>query len=426
MQDVGSTGQSRSGSSSHGPTASQDIKLEDSGEAGSVKGILAGPLLESATRKLALRTSTDAARVKLETEETVEEPPRKRRKRRGIRDKRLSLNDDIMAIMLPYLAKISPRHVFLLSMLNHFHNNLVLDSNEIWRDMFKRWENKTYSRFSASQGSELAARALEAMPRWMIPQGNYQTELWKRGVRASIMRAPVGNPLLGSDWRTKGVPPQKQDDFGLFVRKCLSLVYIGCCGMCGTRQGQQRAVWGLNMRVCRGCWLDNIVSHRTLQQDYGISLIKPRSPGEEPLYRLFRKRVFYIRCFDSVASREKFTQDLADFPAGRASLPLWLIWKPHLKEIIDISKERAEFQARRAAGDRLSGIVKRVFAASLHKKFVGLQRSVQVQRVFALRHNEINRARTHVEFLDELESWNNSEHRNSMGLWADRMPEPWH
>lgn len=107
-------------------------------------------------------------------------------------------------------------------------------------------------------------------------------------------------------------------------------------------------------------------------------------------------------------------------------MPLWLFWKPHLKEFIDLSEKRSELQARRAAEAKLSGVLKRVFAASLQKKFAGRQRSVQIQRVFALRHNEINRMRGPCEFIDELESWNNAAHKQDMINWADRMPEPWH
>ena len=69
---------------------------------------------------------------------------------------------------------------------------------------------------------------------------------------------------MGNDWREAGVPAEMRPSFERFTRKVLCLWHIGCCGVCGTRQGKQRAVWALNMRVCRGCWLENIVSHRTL------------------------------------------------------------------------------------------------------------------------------------------------------------------
>lgn len=224
-----------------------------------------------------MRVNMDAAKVKKAREsegiEAEPEPPRKRRRRRGIRDRSLTLNDDIMAIVLPYLAKTSPRHLFMMSMLNSYHNTLVIDAHEIWKDLFKKWESRRYSTFCRSQGSDYAARSLSAIPRWMVPPGNYWTKLYFQGVRAFDDRFRVPNdrsqtttPRPESDWRDKGVPLEKQEEFGLYARKCLALVHIGCCGMCGTRQGQQRPVWSLNMRICRGCWLDNIVSHRTLQQ----------------------------------------------------------------------------------------------------------------------------------------------------------------
>ena len=228
-----------------------------------------GPFLEFMRQELAKRTSLDAARVKQEEdpEQAPAQPPRKRRRRRGLRDPRLQLSDDTMAIVLPYLAKTSVRHLFILSMVDHRHYSLVMDAHPIWRGLFVSWENKHYSRFYRSQGSEYATRCFQAMPRWMVPPGNFRVNLARRGLSPwNLSNMYTGPPLPGSDWRVNGVPADRQEQFGLYVRKCLALLHIGCCGVCGTRQGQQRAIWGLHMRVCRGCWLNNVISQRTLLQ----------------------------------------------------------------------------------------------------------------------------------------------------------------
>lgn len=179
------------------------------------------------------------------------------------------------------------------------------------------------------------------------------------------------------------------------------------------------------MRVCRGCWLDNVISNRTLMQEYEIDLLKPRQGSEAPLYTLFRRRVFYLLSFVPPTAREKLTQDLADFPAGRGTISIFLFWKPHLSRIVDLPARRAEANAKRAAREALGSVFRRAYVASLRKQFAGRQQSVQIQLVFALRHNEISRRRGSREFVDHLESYVHAGHKHSLIEFADKMPEPW-
>ena len=143
------------------------------------------------------------------------------------------------------------------------------------------------------------------------------------------------------------------------------------------------------------------------------------------MHRLFRRRVFYVRSLAPAAAREKLTQDLADFPPGRACVSLFLFWKPHLRQILDLSAWRAEYRAKQAAAGELAAVFKRAFAASLRGRFAGRQHSVQIQRVFALRHNEIGRRRAQPELVDPLESYTHSADRQGLVEFADAMPEPW-
>ena len=349
-------------------------------------------------------------------------PERKRRRRRGIKDPSLKLNDDMMQQVLPYLAKTSPRHLFLLAMVNWDHHALVVGAHDVWERLFRAWERGQCGvNVTRSLGSDFAARCFQSMPKWMV---KHSPSVFNHRRMHPSMPVPYVAPVLGNSWRAMGVPEQLQLDFGRYARKVLCLWHIGCCGMCGTRQGKQRAIWTLNMRVCRGCWFENIVSHRTLLQEYGVSLLKPLEPDGQPLFQLIRNRVFYIRNFMPSAGREKYTQALADFPDGQACVPLWLLWRPHLERIVDLAGRRAEYQAKREACARLTSVFRRRYALSLRDKFQEKQRSVLVQRVWRLRHNEIRRQLQPKGFVDVLEDWRYAHHRQQLVDYADLLPEP--
>lgn len=192
------------------------------------------------------------------------EPAQKKRRRKGIRDPRLRLNDDTMAFVLPCLAKTSVRHLLLLSMVDRSLRDLVGGAHDLWKEIFVKWERRYYSRNSRSVAEEFAVRCLQAMPAWMAPHGQHRMELAVRGVR--VWQLPLPRILPGSDWRDTGVPEDKKPAFDRFVRKTMALLHIGCCGLCGARQQGHCAVWSLGVRVCQPCWHGNVVSNRSLVQ----------------------------------------------------------------------------------------------------------------------------------------------------------------
>ena len=100
----------------------------------------------------------------------------------------------------------------------------------------------------------------------MVPRAHNRVAMARRGVPVWGLPAGPANPPPGSDWRESEVLPHKEEEFGCYVRKIMALQHIGVCGVCGTRRGHQRAVWSLGIRVCRPCWIDNVISHRTLLQ----------------------------------------------------------------------------------------------------------------------------------------------------------------
>ena len=63
--------------------------------------------------------------------------PRKRR-RKGIRDKKVYLNCDLIDMLLPFIEIASVRHILLLSMTNTGLRDQIQNNHEMWRRMYLR------------------------------------------------------------------------------------------------------------------------------------------------------------------------------------------------------------------------------------------------------------------------------------------------
>ena len=169
MQTAGSTGPSRTGYGTDGPAGPPSIKLEEDLAGPAALAAQAGPAAPEGVRQAlltGLKRDAEAARLSLKQEEMAEpEPVKRRRRRKGIRDPRLQLNEDVMARVLPYLAKTSVRHLLILSMVNKDLYEQVTEAHAIWRRLYLAWENRIYSRAAPSLGSEFAARCLQVWAR---------------------------------------------------------------------------------------------------------------------------------------------------------------------------------------------------------------------------------------------------------------------
>ena len=137
MQTAGSTGPSRTGYGTDGPAGPPSIKLEEDLAGPAALAAQAGPAAPEGVRQAlltGLKRDAEAARLSLKQEEMAEpEPVKRRRRRKGIRDPRLQLNEDVMARVLPYLAKTSVRHLLILSMVNRDLYEQVTEAHAIWR-----------------------------------------------------------------------------------------------------------------------------------------------------------------------------------------------------------------------------------------------------------------------------------------------------
>lgn len=240
----------------------------------------------------------------------VPAPERKRRRRRGIKDPSLRLNDDMMRLVIPYIGQASVRHLFLLMMVSPDYQSMVTEAHEVWVSIYKEWERKQCRiNLTRSIGSDFAARCFQAMPKWMVK--HYERPAYMVPRLHMSMPVPYLNPVVGNNWREEGVPAEMRPSFESYVRKVLCLWHIGCCGMCGTRQGKQRAIWSLNMRVCRGCWLENVVSHRTLLQVFQrapgwVEFVHLRSCGASPVEWLVGQ--CDLTCFCQIGMWDRLAQ----------------------------------------------------------------------------------------------------------------------
>ena len=156
-------------------------------------------------------------------------------------------------------------------------------------------------------------------------------------------------------------------------------------------------------------------------QDYGIDLFKPHlSLGPLPLYRELRGHVFYLRIHATPLARQYFTQHPPDFPHWR-SLTLLLFWRPHLEKKVDLAAARAAYEAKKRAGADIAARFRRLFAERVRSKVKN-----PAPRLTQLRHNELRLFHRNSEMADPLEHLGNFEERQSVILWSDNMPEPWH
>ena len=267
----------------------------------------------------------DALLLSLKRDSPEEEPAapareRKRRRRRGIKDPSLSLNDDMMQLVVPYLGRASVRHLFLLMMVNHDHHAMVTEARGVWEALFKAWERKQRKPvFNHSISSEFAARCFQAMPKWMVK--HHRGDRYADPPAHPLMAVAYVKPVVGNAWREEGVPAEMRPSFECYALKVLRLWHIGCCGMCGTRQGKQRAIWSLNMRVCRGCWLENVVSHRTLLKVFQrapgrVECVHLRSCGASPGGLL--PGICELACFCKIGMWDRLAQ-AAGHGSSRAS-----------------------------------------------------------------------------------------------------------
>ena len=164
-----------------------------------------------------------------------EAPERKRRKRlrKGIRDKQVGLNQDLLAQIAPYVAGASAKSLLLLSMTNKFlHHHIMENSHGIWRRLYAEWESKR-----------------QRNTRVITVPNAFPFHPW-----------PFGRPM-NDDWKDQSMGEQRRV-FDRYAHKVMVLTHIGRCGICGTTRGNHQAYWSLNMRVCKFCWWNNTISNR--------------------------------------------------------------------------------------------------------------------------------------------------------------------
>ena len=67
----------------------------------------------------------------------VSRAPRKR-KRKGIRDKKVYLNSDLIEMIFPFIEISSVKHILLLSMTCASMREQIKSNHEMWRRMYLR------------------------------------------------------------------------------------------------------------------------------------------------------------------------------------------------------------------------------------------------------------------------------------------------
>ena len=139
-----------------------------------------------------------------------------------------------------------------------------------------------------------------------------------------------------------------------------------------------------------------------------------------------RKRVFYVYSNMPPKSRERYTMDPCDYPQdeSRASIPLWLFWKPHLSKLVDLEARHAEYRKKQEAALAIAARFKCAFAAVLKRAYEGKSRAYQTKRVTLLHRNETRRRQGPPKVTDPCEKYEYAARGQDLRDHADKMPEP--
>ena len=164
----------------------------------------------------------------------------------------------------------------------------------------------------------------------------------------------------------------------------------------------------------------------TAWQRYGIDVFKPLDQHRLPLYRELRKRVFYVYNNMPPKSRERYTMDPCDYPQdeARVSIPLWLFWKPHLSQLVDLEARHADYRGRQEAAQAIADRFKRAFAAVLRRAYEDKSRARQTKWVTLLQRNEVRRRQGPPKYADPCERYEYAARGQELRDHADKMPEP--
>lgn len=239
-------------------------------------------------------------------------------------------------VVLRFL-RFHPRSLILLQMVDKNLRHLLTTDHLFWLSVFNReMKNTAFCNRSVSD------------PHYP------QLKLWKYGLHG--LPVHVG-PVWGD---TEPLPEGFNVAFTSYVRRAYALMHGTRCGLCGCRY-RHELYWSLRMRVCRLCMRANVISGDELSLRYGVDY--------SDLLVRHKGRFFF---FSSVACCVR--NDCVPTVDGihgmmRQSMPVYLFWVPHLKNLVDLPAMYRLQAERRMAVGRLVGAVRRLWVTSLRLTF---------------------------------------------------------
>ena len=122
------------------------------------------------------------------------------------------------------------------------------------------------------------------------------------------------------------------------------------CGVCGTTRYPTQPYWSLGMRVCRYCMQTNLVSDTVLDERYWAD------PLTIKFLKVVARNVFYFHLNATPRQRYEYTHDPLDFETcgkrkvgHRTPTQTWFFWRPHLEQVLPLSRMEEEGRAKHAA-----------------------------------------------------------------------------
>lgn len=244
--------------------------------------------------------------------------------------------------------------VIKLAMVNKwFRETIGAKYFEVWRPMFMAWRTShgrhmpvPLSRLNRGQGQNPDS---PSHPRYgSLTYLNFKTKIVSRN---DYVPGDLGHYNLR------------------FYKKTAVLLNVRCCGMCGSSRHQTQVFWALNMRLCKYCCHDYLISDTVLQEKYWISLGTNLCQDGQTFIETVAGRVYFFKAYCTVKERLSYSDNPIDF----SSSPNFIFfWKPHIERILNLPLLEREATDKHKAASILRAytrrsLIRRVWATNCGK-----------------------------------------------------------
>jgi hypothetical protein len=288
-----------------------------------------------------------------------------------------TFNRDISDIIVQHLKDSPVRKALVLRLVNKQWAKCVWESYLFWRHQYLRLN------VVILPTDRVAAIGLRTPWGWTRASSPHGISFNIRPL-PNFMIKPV--PRFMRNWVANGVREEEKDKFLAYSRAILVLQNQSACSLCRSKRHTLKKMWSINKSLCRFCIQDNFLSHKVLEQEYGVYIGKPLDhykeflrPSALPMWgssehtvvHHIQGRVMYFSQVCTQTVRIQFTDSPHDFKGY--SPELFFFWRPHIEKIFDLPALRFHATALAASARALQSVVRQAatrkrYALQLRKR----------------------------------------------------------